>query len=56
MIPRTILICMTDGEGNAISNEETIIGDRTSDRPEERMFKLRFALKQSLMIRIRTIT
>ncbi|MGN4473578.1 BREX-1 system phosphatase PglZ type A [Bacillus cereus group sp. MYBK40-2] len=45
MIPRTILICMTDGEGNAISNEETIIGDRTSDKPEERMFKLRFALK-----------
>ncbi|MGR5915370.1 hypothetical protein ACT7DA_30880 [Bacillus pacificus] len=36
---------MTDEEGNAISNEETIIGDRTSDKPEERMFKLRFALK-----------
>ncbi|MCI0766551.1 BREX-1 system phosphatase PglZ type A [Bacillus sp. TL12] len=45
MIPRTVLIYMTDEEGNGISNEETIIGDRTSDKPEGRMFKLRFALK-----------
>lgn len=45
IVPRTILIYMADAEGSVISNEETIIGDRTSDNPEERTFKLRFALK-----------
>lgn len=45
VIPRTVVIYMADEEGNIISNEETIIGDRTSDNPEDRTFKLRFALK-----------
>ncbi|MCM3255569.1 BREX-1 system phosphatase PglZ type A [Priestia aryabhattai] len=45
IIPRTVIIYMTDEDGAVISNEETIIGDRTSDNPEERTFKLRFALK-----------
>ena len=36
---------MADEDGSVISNEETIIGDRTSENPEERTFKLRFALK-----------
>lgn len=45
IVPRTIMIYMVDDDGVVISNEETIIGDRTSDKPEERTFKLRFALK-----------
>ena len=45
VIPRTVVIYMADEEGNIISNEETIIGDRTTDNPEDRTFKLRFALK-----------
>jgi uncharacterized protein (TIGR02687 family) len=45
MIPRTVLVYMADEDGAVISNEETIIGDRTSDNPEDRTFKLRFALK-----------
>jgi uncharacterized protein (TIGR02687 family) len=45
IVPRTVLIYMADENGVVISNEETIIGDRTSENPEERTFKLRFALK-----------
>lgn len=45
VVPRSVLIYMADENGSVISNEETIIGDRTSDNPEERTFKLRFALK-----------
>ena len=45
VVPRTVLIYMADEDGSVISNEETIIGDRTSENPEERTFKLRFALK-----------
>ncbi|OOE12493.1 BREX-1 system phosphatase PglZ type A [Fictibacillus arsenicus] len=45
IVPRTVIIYMADDDGAVISNEETIIGDRTSDKPEERTFKLRFALK-----------
>jgi uncharacterized protein (TIGR02687 family) len=44
-IARTVLIYMVDDEGNVISNEETIIGDREFDNPEERTFKLRLVLK-----------
>ena len=36
---------MMDEEGNAISNEEQVIGDREFDSPEDRTFKLRFVLK-----------
>lgn len=45
VVPRTVVIYMADEAGTVISNEETIIGDRTSENPEERTFKLRFALK-----------
>lgn len=45
VVPRTVLIYMADEDGNVISNEETVIGDRTSENPEERTYKLRFALK-----------
>ncbi|PGY09135.1 BREX-1 system phosphatase PglZ type A [Bacillus sp. AFS031507] len=45
LVPRTVMIYMADDDGSVISNEETIIGDRTSNNPEERTFKLRFALK-----------
>ncbi|WP_462406688.1 BREX-1 system phosphatase PglZ type A [Gracilibacillus sp. Marseille-QA3620] len=45
VVSRTVVIYMADEEDSVISNEETIIGDRTSENPEERTFKLRFALK-----------
>ncbi|MFJ8513821.1 BREX-1 system phosphatase PglZ type A [Lysinibacillus xylanilyticus] len=45
MIPRTVVIYMADTEGNVLSNEETIIGDRSFDNPAERTFKLQFVLK-----------
>jgi uncharacterized protein (TIGR02687 family) len=45
VVPRSVMIYMADDNGAIISNEETIIGDRTSNNPEERTFKLRFALK-----------
>lgn len=44
-IPRTVKIYMVDDSDSVISNEETLICDRTFDKPEERTFKLRFALK-----------
>lgn len=43
--PRTVVIYMADEEGNIISNEETIIGDRPFDNPADRTFKIRFVLK-----------
>lgn len=45
IVPRTVVIYMTDESGSSISNEEIVICDRTSDNPEERTFRLRFALK-----------
>ncbi|KQY85278.1 alkaline phosphatase [Paenibacillus sp. Root52] len=44
-VPRTVKIYMVDDAESVISNEELIICDRTSDKPDERTFKLRFALK-----------
>lgn len=44
-IPRTVVINMADEAGNILSNEETIIGDRSSENPAERTFKLQFVLK-----------
>ncbi|MCI1589803.1 BREX-1 system phosphatase PglZ type A [Heyndrickxia oleronia] len=43
--PRTVVIYMADEEGNILSNEETIIGDRSFDNPAERTFKLQFVMK-----------
>lgn len=45
MIPRTVVICIEDADGTVLSNEETIIGDRTFDNPGDRIFKLQFVLK-----------
>ncbi|KRE50661.1 BREX-1 system phosphatase PglZ type A [Paenibacillus sp. Soil724D2] len=44
-VPRTVKIFMVDDKDAVISNEEMLICDRTSDKPDERTFKLRFALK-----------
>ncbi|EIJ81287.1 alkaline phosphatase domain-containing protein [Bacillus methanolicus PB1] len=45
MTPRTVVIHMADEQGRVISNEEIVIGDKTADKPEERIFKLQFVLK-----------
>lgn len=45
VIPRTVVIYMANEEGNVLSNEETIIGDRPFDNPTDRTFKLKFILK-----------
>lgn len=45
MTPRTANIFMVDDQEQKISNEEVVIADKAIDKPEERMFKLRFALK-----------
>jgi uncharacterized protein (TIGR02687 family) len=44
-VPRTVKIYMVDEKDAVISNEEMLICDRTSEKPDERTFKLRFALK-----------
>lgn len=44
-IPRTVKVYMVDETDAVISNEELLICDRTSDKPDERTFRLRFALK-----------
>jgi uncharacterized protein (TIGR02687 family) len=46
-VPRTVSIYMINGDEAVISNEATIICDRTTDKPEERTFKVQFALKQT---------
>ena len=43
--PRTVLIHVADSEGNVLSNEETIIADRSNDNSAERTFRIRFVLK-----------
>jgi len=45
MTPRTANIYMVDEQEQKISNEEVVIADKATDKPEERMFKLRFVLK-----------
>lgn len=45
VIPPTVVIYMANEEGNVLSNEETIIGDRPFDNPTDRTFKLKFILK-----------
>jgi|SRR5699024_10307843 len=44
-VPRNVLIYFVDDENNILSNEETIIGDRASDNPSDRTFKIQFVLK-----------
>lgn len=43
--PRTVIVYMADEDGHVLSNEQTIIGDLTTDNPKERVFKVQFALK-----------
>lgn len=45
-VARTVKVYMADENEAVISNEETLICDRTTEKPEERTFKIRFALKQ----------
>ncbi|MFJ7848154.1 BREX-1 system phosphatase PglZ type A [Peribacillus sp. NPDC097224] len=45
VIARTVIIYMADSEGNVLSNEETIIGDRAFDNPAERTFRIQLVLK-----------
>jgi uncharacterized protein (TIGR02687 family) len=45
MTPRTVNVFMVDDQEEKISNEEVVIADKITEKPEERMFKLRFALK-----------
>lgn len=45
MTPRTVNIFMVDDQEEKISNEEVVIADKVTEKPEERIFKLRFALK-----------
>lgn len=54
MIPRTVLIYMADEDGNVLSKEETIIGDRPFDNPSDRTFKLRFVLRSITYDRSKT--
>ena len=44
-IPRTVVIYMADEEGTILSNEETIIGDRSVENSADRTFKIRFVMK-----------
>jgi uncharacterized protein (TIGR02687 family) len=44
-IPRTVIIYFADEDHTILSNEQTIIGDLTSDNPKDRVFKEQFALK-----------
>ncbi|WP_110934503.1 BREX-1 system phosphatase PglZ type A [Paenibacillus bouchesdurhonensis] len=44
-IARTVVIYMADDNGNVLSNEETVIGDRSFDHPADRTFKLQFVLR-----------
>lgn len=45
-VPRTVKIYMADENEAVISNEKTLICDRTTDKPEERAFRMQFVLKQ----------
>lgn len=46
-IPRTVVIHIANENGVVLSNEETIIGDRTSSDPAERTFNIQFVLKNN---------
>ena len=46
-VARSIKVYFVDEAGQKISNEQSILADKTSDRPNERAFKLTFNLKNS---------
>lgn len=54
VIPRTVVVYMADEDGQILSNEETIIGDCSSEDPADRTFKLRFVLKSMVYDRNKT--
>ncbi len=53
-VPRKVVIYMAGDDGEVLSNEETIIGDRSFDNPSDRTFKLRFVLKSIIYDRSKT--
>lgn len=53
-VPRRVVIYMAGEDGEVLSNEETIIGDRPFDNPADRTFKLRFVLKSMMYDRSKT--
>jgi len=53
-IPRTVVIYMADEEGVILSNEETIIGDRSVGNAADRTYKIQFAMKSIVYDRNRT--
>lgn len=46
-VARSIKVYFVDEAGQKISNEQSILADKTSDKPNERAFKLTFNLKNS---------
>lgn len=44
-IPRSLKVYFEDGNGYKISDDNAILADKTSDKPNERTFKLSFSLK-----------
>ncbi|MFW6030841.1 MAG: BREX-1 system phosphatase PglZ type A, partial [Halanaerobiales bacterium] len=45
VLPRRLSLYFVDKEGNKISNENIVIADSSSDRPEERTYREKFTLK-----------
>ncbi|MDD4835308.1 MAG: BREX-1 system phosphatase PglZ type A, partial [Lutispora sp.] len=43
--PCSVRVYMVDGNDNLISNEEVLLGDKTSQNPEDRNISIRFVLK-----------
>lgn len=44
-LPRTVEVYLEDEEGTILTNRETIIADKRSDKPLERSYKVRMTLK-----------
>lgn len=44
-VPAAYEICMEDAAGNAVSDRQMVIADRTAENSAERVFKVRFTLK-----------
>ncbi|MFF2444528.1 BREX-1 system phosphatase PglZ type A [Priestia megaterium] len=44
-VPLSLKVYISDEEGNRVSNENIIIADKRSDKPEDRTFKEKFVLK-----------
>ena len=44
-IPRTVVVFIEDEKGKVLSNRETIIADKTSDKASDRTYKVRLTLQ-----------